>query len=185
MFMGLSDQITVNLSLTSLLAVLAIVAVVLVSIFVYIYRLNRRVKLLTPKFGFAGKNIIAVILIAFLAGAAPLLTLVSLKSTEIRRQAREIQDIVVSTQILEKVDDKIIVGFGAVPLENGIAWEKDSYNIMWEVRGPTSFTFLEQEVNKIKPSYFTRSLSSGQYEIYVRMTGEAFSVEKTEIRVFE
>jgi hypothetical protein len=175
--MNLSDQITINLPFISIvIAVSAIVFVTAILIF-YIIKLNKKVNLLTPKYGFGGKNIAAVALLAFLVGAAPLFTIIALNTTEIRRYAQEIETVVINANVLDKTESEVTVGFSVVPMENGVAWKEDNYTVVWEVTGPTGFTFLEQDVNRENPSYITRVLSSGNYEVKVKVTGENFEVE--------
>lgn len=183
--MRLSDQITISLSTTNIVVAVGFVATVLIGLAYYIGTLNKKVRRLSPKFGFAGKKIIAVVAIAFLVGAAPMVTLLALRSTEIRRQAKEEHSVVITSQILKRLDAHVIAGFAAVPMENGIAWAGESYDIVWEVTGPTSFTFLEQGVTKLAPSYIVRELTPGEYKIQVRVTGEGFEIESSEAKVFE
>ena len=183
--MKLSDQVIINLSTTNLMVAVGFVVVGLMILFYYVWTLNKKVRLLTPKYGFAGKKIVAVAMIAFLAGAAPMITLLALRSTEIRRQAKEEQTVVVTSQILERLDGGVIVGFAVIPMENGIAWGDKSYDVVWEVTGPTGFTFLEQEVNKQSPGYIVREVIPGEYEIQVRVIGEGFEIESTETKILE
>lgn len=179
--MQLSENITLNLSFPQLLSIVGIVVVALGALTYYVVRLNVRVKKLTPQYGFAGKKIVNVALIAFVAGAAPLLTLLAMNSTEIRRQAAEVEDVVISASIVEREEGSLVVGFSIVPFENGIAWGEKIYNVTWEVTGPSPFTFIEQEVSKTNPSYITKSVLPGQYEITVHVTGDKFELDKTSI----
>lgn len=178
--MSLSDQITISLSTSGLIVTASVIMVVVMGLFYYVWTLNRKVEKLTPKFGFAGKKIVAIAFVAFLAGAAPMITLLTLRSTEIRRQAKEVQDTIVNAHVLERVDEKVVVGFAVVPMENGIAWVGESYDVVWEVTGPTNFTFLEQGVTKEYPSYIIRELTPGEYKVEVKVSGEGFEVYSVE-----
>ncbi len=178
--MDLSSRITISVPFISIIVSVVAVACVLFALFFYVVRLNRKVNILTPKFGFGGKNLSTVAIVAFLAGVVPLVTMLVSNSTEIRRQAADSKLVVLNTQILESSEDEVVVGFSVVPMESGIAWPEENYSAVWEVTGPTSFTFLEQDLDSQNPSYFTRVLATGNYMVKVRVTGDNFEVEKIE-----
>ena len=179
MLPNLSDRITVNFSTTNLIIVGGIVLVIFAFLILYIVRLNKRVTLLTPSYGFGGKKIIAVALVAFLAGVLPFTSMLISRSTEIRRQAKEVHEVEISTQIIEQIESGTVVGFSVVPFENGIAWYQDNYEALWEVDGPSGFTFLEQMLSKHGPSYFLKTLIAGEYTVTVHVTAENFDVQNT------
>lgn len=178
--MDLSSQITISVPFVSVIISVVAVVCVFFGLSYYIVRLNRKVNILTPKFGFGGKNLSTVAMIAFLAGVVPLVAMLASNSTEIRRQAADSKLVVLNTQVLEKVEEEIVVGFSVVPMESGIAWAGAKYSAIWEVTGPTSFTFLEQDLDSQNPSYFTRILAPGNYEVKIKVTGDNFEVEKIE-----
>lgn len=180
-----SDQITINVTFTNLIAAAAIVVVIFSVLGFYIFKLTRRINLLTPKFGFGGKKIVAVALLAFLAGALPFTAVLVLRSTEIRRQAREVREVDLSIQIIERTDLGAVVGFSSVPFENGIAWYQEDYKAVWEIEGPTSFSVIEEGLNKSNPSYFVKTLDRGEYKVSVNVTAKDFDVKEEDVFVIE
>lgn len=182
--MDLSNQVTISVPFSAIVITVALVVAAFIGVLIYIYNLNKKVGILTPKYGFGGKNITAIVVVTFLAGISPFVAMLISKNAEIRMQAEELQSVVLNTQVLSRTDDQVIVGFSIVPMENGIAWENGTYSAVWEVTGTTSFTFIEQDLTRETPSYFTKALSPGEYTVKVKVTGEGFNLERLEELTF-
>jgi len=176
--MDLSTQVTISVPLLHIVLSIIIVLIFVSGLAYYIIRLNKKVNILTPNFGFGGKNLSTVAIVAFLAGVVPFLLMLSSNTTEIRRQAMAKKTIIFDSQVLNEDGEEFVVAFSVVPVDAGITWANDNYSAVWKVTGPTSFTFIEQNLNSQNPSYFSRILSPGDYEIDILVTGENFEVNE-------
>lgn len=160
-----------------------ILGIVVVSFFIIailsgiILILYKKLRDKEPIYGFAGKSLSIVVMMVLLIGL-PATVIVTLQQTEIRREAEADRDIVLNISVIESNQDQFEVSFSAIPRVNGKVIQDEEYNVAWSVTGEISFEETEYKRSSNYPSFITKTLPAGDYNIKVAIKGDEFILEE-------
>lgn len=174
-----SDTVPVPLSVLILTAVFIVIIIFgLVGVILF---LARRIKVLSKvRYGFGGKPLYSFMIVLGIAIAIPMTLFASYRSVEMINYARAERDVIVEVDAEPINEDLYEASFLAFPTIDGTVWAGKKYTVTWQVTGPVSFSQVEKDRSKENPSYITKELPSGEYEVIVLVESDAFRVRKEE-----
>lgn len=159
-----------------MLIFLIIALVTVVGLFAALIIQSKRVKDLQeaarPKYGFLGKPLMAMVLLAGMFGAILVTYNAVFAPTDSPIvNADKNLTIEIQTQVIVNIDREVIVEFSALPSVEGVLWgeQGDKFDIYWKINGPISSTQIELERSREIPSKFRRTLVKGEYLVEVEI----------------
>ncbi len=171
---------SINVPLYTLIIVGAVSISLMIFLSFVVVRLFKKVKDLSKvRYGFGGKPIFSFFIIIITIIAIPLTYYASQNSIETIKLANAEKDVVVKFYKEKKTKSIYSVSFMAIPTINGEYWRDKEYEIKWKVTGDLSFEKVETQRSIENPSYFTKELPKGVYDVEVFVESEKFKVVKT------
>jgi len=181
----LAQQFTFTITGAALLGVALVGIVSLVSIFYVIVKLVSRIRSLQkPKYGFLGKPLYALVLIA-MAGTMTYFSASFSNQPDFQIQASRTVTADIMTELQATQNGTALVTFEAVPYVDGIPYYGDTgvFDILWNISGPNRIDKFEYGKTRADRSGFTESLQSGTYEVRAVVVYEDRSYTFTEALV--
>jgi len=160
-----------NLEFTNSLVIIisVIIGLIIIGLIIYIFHLKKRIHTLkTPKYGFLGKSLYPIMVVALLVGTLYFITTQEPKDV-VTINANKNVTFDIKTDYVSAKDDKIIINLSLDVMLHGENWalEKntDDIDIYWDIIGPTNVSMVEIGMNKSRQSGFDIELFKGEYTI--------------------
>jgi len=137
-------------------------------IIVYISRLEKKAKYYEkPKYGFLGKPIYPVVVVALLLGSIAVINLSLPQNKVVNIRAEKVVEANITGTIIGVSKEKQIIEFKLEPYVDNSVWgsDTDTFDILWNVRGKESFDMFEFEKSRVNISSFSKLLPKGEYEV--------------------
>ncbi|KXK26219.1 MAG: hypothetical protein TR69_WS6001001214 [candidate division WS6 bacterium OLB20] len=161
----LQQQFTFTVSGAALVGIILLGIVSLISVFMLILRLIHKIRTLqTPKYGFLGKPLYALVLVA-VAGTITYFSYSFSSQPDFQIQASRTVTAEIKTSTVSTNGGMSIVSFEAIPYVNGIPYYGDSgeFDILWNITGPVRIDKFEYGKTRADRSGFSESLQAGSY----------------------
>lgn len=155
-----------------LIIALGIVAALLAALIIQSKRVKDLQEAARPKYGFLGKPLMAMVLLAGMFGAI----LVTYNATFMPTDdpivsADKNVTIEIQTEVIVNIDNEVVVEFKALPSVEGVLWGgmNDEFDIYWKINGPITLTQIELDRKRTVPSRFRKTLPKGEYILEVEI----------------
>jgi energy-coupling factor transporter transmembrane protein EcfT len=170
-----------EVSLFTFILALSIAVAVVFFLLAIIWRLSKKIKVLSKmRYGFGGKPLFSILTLLFLTLAIPLTLFAAQKSIDYVNVARADKDVLVEIYS-DKVNENLYeVSMLAIPFVDDVAWAGKSYTMDWSITGEVHINRKEEERDSDNLSYITEELPSGSYKIKVVVQSEDFKVIRSQ-----
>lgn len=158
-----------------------LVAIVLVNIAVFsvlvgiVLRQRNHISLLEdelkPRYGFLGKPIYSLMVVALMLGGFGVTFLVKQNVTDNSVSEEKMLEIKVTADVISTQDNAVKVKFKAIPWVDGVEWGGDQttnvFSFYWSITGPQDVSEFESKISRTNPSGFELTLLPGAYDVRV------------------
>jgi len=164
---------------TLVIAGVVLVAVVFALLSVVFYLLRKVRVLSRVRYGFGGKPLFSILVLAGITLSIPFTLFASRQTIDYVNYASAEKDVVLELSEKLQSDGNFEVTFMAFPTVDKEVWADHKYDIQWKVEGnQISFEKIEENRSKQNRSFFVKVLPPGEYLVSVNVVSSNFNVTK-------
>ena len=168
---------TISIGLfAAIIGVFAFLLILIAILFIYF---NRKYKTKNKQvYGFGGKTLYLVLTVIGVFSLLYISRGLVIDTVDYLKLAKEDNEVYLDIRTIKESEEKYVVSFIAVPVEDGKMWSQSNYTMYWSISGDVDFQFKEVNRNSSNISFFSTTLPSGKYKVSVIVEGDDFLVTK-------